>query len=287
MYINYKTIAISATPGIWAPSERDRQKLAEFKSWPMQWATSALETQSFKNINFPWNVYTIGTPIIPVVNSFLLQDPVSNNIIMFDTGACSDSKAFKANWLLLDLDPINVSAIFFTHGDIDHVANAFNTSELINKPKFMSSKDETLINGGDRFCACCGAIKAYGPTLPDDPNLSLFEMEAGFSKDYRFGGLTIKAILTPGHTPGSVVYRVEEDNSSTALYFTGDTIRITPHRLVGMSDMNQKGNFASLRNYILPSILADKNKGKEIWFFSGHTGLTNDADQIINVIQES
>jgi len=102
-----------------------------------------------------------------------------------------------------------------------------------------------------------GAKIVYGPTAK--PNFECIVATDG--QEFKVGGVTIKAIHTPGHTLESTCYLVTDENGKEHGIITGDTLFIGD---VGRPDLAQKlvedltqevlANhlFDSLRNKIMP-----------------------------------
>lgn len=102
----------------------------------------------------------------------------------------------------LEDNHLTCKAIFLTHGHYDHVGAVSALQEETGAPVYMNAKDD--------------AKKLHSFHFP----FSLPEN----GKNYDDGdvveaaGLTFHILATPGHTPGSVVIRVED------ALFTGDTL---------------------------------------------------------------
>ncbi|MCU0350002.1 MAG: MBL fold metallo-hydrolase [Flavobacterium sp.] len=102
-----------------------------------------------------------------------------------------------------------------------------------------------------------GAKIVFGPTA--NPNFEAIIAEDG--QEFKIGGVTIKAIHTPGHTLESTCYLVTDENGKDHGIITGDTLFIGD---VGRPDLAQKlvedltqeklasYLFDSLRNKIMP-----------------------------------
>ena len=104
-----------------------------------------------------------------------------------------------------------------------------------------------------------GAPIVYGPNAKTDFDSII----AKDSQLFQVGGLTIKALHTPGHTMESTTYLLRDKNGKDQAIFTGDTLFLGD---VGRPDLAQKSgemtkedlagfSFDSLRNKIMP--LAD------------------------------
>lgn len=107
----------------------------------------------------------------------------------------------------LQIDNEQVTAIFLTHTDRDHIA----AIGLFGKAKIYISKDEEqMINGKKaRF------FSLFKNSLPRK-----YEMMAD-NQTMEISGVQIKGISTPGHTPGAMCYLVNGH-----YLFTGDSLSL-------------------------------------------------------------
>jgi glyoxylase-like metal-dependent hydrolase (beta-lactamase superfamily II) len=119
-------------------------------------------------------------------NVYILSDPRSNEALLIDA-------ANDAPRILKELEGLTVSHILTTHGHPDHVQAV--------KPV----REET--NG--RF-TCHVGDAAMMPMPPD--------AHAQDGQWFRFGEFELRTIHTPGHTPGSLCFLVDDH------LFTGDTL---------------------------------------------------------------
>lgn len=146
------------------------------------------------------NIYAIQDDY---VNVYLIRS--DSGYILIDAG--KDQDAIKAGLDELMIDASEIIAIFLTHSDADHVA-AIPISP--GARLYLSKHEEQMINGEtSRFFI-------FGNNL-NSKNYNLLED----SQVIQFPGLTIKAIHTPGHTPGAMCYLANEK-----YLFTGDILKL-------------------------------------------------------------
>ncbi|MFP4475733.1 MAG: MBL fold metallo-hydrolase [Desulfatibacillaceae bacterium] len=100
--------------------------------------------------------------------------------------------------------------ILNTHGHLDHLAGNRDLAELLGVPCAMHRADNEFFQSEDGVRA---AEKELGLFAPDPADV---ELEDG--QVIEVGTLRIEVVHTPGHTPGSVCYRVGDN------LFTGDTL---------------------------------------------------------------
>lgn len=143
------------------------------------------------------------------VNAYIFKGKQS--YLMIDAGF--GEGIFLAQLNKLGIAPGEISTILLTHTDGDHIG----AIGLFTKPKiFMHKDEEQMINGQT---AKMGPFKTkwkYGP-------YQLFNSHDTLSID----GLKISIIHTPGHTPGSVCFIVNND-----YLVTGDNLVVQDGKAV-------------------------------------------------------
>ncbi|OPD36748.1 beta-lactamase [Clostridium botulinum] len=95
--------------------------------------------------------------------------------------------------------------ILLTHGHIDHVGGVEAIKDEYNIPFYINRKDEDLIKEAEYIF---GNFDKY-------KNADEYLVEG---KEFQLGNLKIKAIETPGHSPGGMSFLVNN------VIFTGDTL---------------------------------------------------------------
>ncbi|MEE8340988.1 MAG: MBL fold metallo-hydrolase [Candidatus Neomarinimicrobiota bacterium] len=137
------------------------------------------------------------------VNLFLIKD--GDEYIAIDCG--NDISVVSDELNKHNVDPDDVSTVLLTHSDFDHVA----ALKLFKNAKiFFSKNEEQMINGETaRFPFFHNKISRMDYTLLVDQQI------------FQIGNLTVKGILTRGHTPGSMCYLINDK-----YLFTGDALSI-------------------------------------------------------------
>ena len=137
------------------------------------------------------------------VNAFVIGS--DSGYIMIDAGNAIET--INAGLAGLNIDPAKVRAIFLTHSDADHVAAI---PEFPDAAVYLSRQEEQMINGETgRFFVFGNKISTKKYTLLDDGQV------------INLPGISIKGILSPGHTPGAMCYLVNEK-----YLFTGDVLSL-------------------------------------------------------------
>lgn len=125
--------------------------------------------------------------------SYLVFDAVSGDAVMIDPA-----------WQKLKLDSVinthnvNLKAVLITHAHPDHLHLAERMSHKYKVPIYISAVDFPMSE------------------LDSRSDLSLIRNE----NDLTFGTINVTPIFTPGHTPGSICYRIGD------FLFSGDTLFI-------------------------------------------------------------
>jgi glyoxylase-like metal-dependent hydrolase (beta-lactamase superfamily II) len=116
-------------------------------------------------------------------------------------------------------------AVLLTHGHLDHVASAAQVCRTFGIPAYLHDGDAFMLD--DPLAGLSPQLRAGISALigPDDDLTALRPDDLRSLADVTelsLAGLTIHVDHVPGHTPGSVVYRV--DHEPAEHLFTGDTL---------------------------------------------------------------
>lgn len=152
------------------------------------------------------NVYSVNSTM---VNFYIYTD--GKDTVCFDCGL--NSMFAKKGLNKINIDPASVSKLFLTHSDYDHMGGIglFKNCEI-----YLSEDEEQMING-------------------TTPRL-LFRYNSKIKREYRLlkdndvinaGDIKIRAITTPGHTPGSMSYLVNGH-----VLFAGDTLLVRGGKVI-------------------------------------------------------
>lgn len=93
-----------------------------------------------------------------------------------------------------------VLAILLTHAHNDHIGAAREVAEAVGAPVYLHPEDQVLWE------------QVYPGTTPD--------RSLNNGDEFPVGGATLRAIHTPGHSPGSTCFLLENEGT----VFTGDTL---------------------------------------------------------------
>jgi hydroxyacylglutathione hydrolase len=162
------------------------------------------------------------------VNFYLIQKDY--HLIAIDAGA--DVNITKVAMKNLNLNPESVEVVFLTHTDADHVA----AIQLFKNAKVYISKDEEqMVNG---------------KTHRHNDTLNRMHQLLSDSEVINIDNLKFQAISTPGHTPGSMSYLVDNQ-----YLFTGDLLSLQHgkakifNRFFNMDTESEKKSIKKIKNY--------------------------------------
>ncbi|HYH01907.1 MAG TPA: MBL fold metallo-hydrolase [Bacillota bacterium] len=188
------------------------------------------------------------------VNLYLITD--GTNTVAIDAG--SNLNQVKRELAKLGIPPEKVLQVFLTHSDADHTG----ALKLFSKAQvYLSHQEEALIKG---------KVKRHG----------IIKNKIGTS-DYRLltdgdviesGKIRIQAIATPGHTPGSMSYLVND-----RILFTGDLLGLAHDKAVVFSP-----HFFNMDETTIKKSLAKLARLENIaTLYTGHHGVSHDFKQAI------
>jgi glyoxylase-like metal-dependent hydrolase (beta-lactamase superfamily II) len=133
------------------------------------------------------------------VKGYVLYDGGTRDAIFIDT-------AYNARSMLevVQRRDLRLTGVCLTHGHIDHAGGLDRILDRWNVPVYMGKDDLSLLQ--------------WRP-----PSVSLRPITSHEDgKKISVGGLTVQCLVTPGHTPGGICYRVHVDSQD--ICFVGDTL---------------------------------------------------------------
>jgi hydroxyacylglutathione hydrolase len=182
------------------------------------------------------------------VNVFLIKD--GDNYIAIDAG--NNLNTILEELTKLGINPDQIKAVLLTHTDGDHVASL---PIFKNAKVYLSRSEEQLLNGKkSRFLFFGNSIAAKEYSLIDDQQV------------FNIGNIKIKGILTPGHTPGSMCYQVNDK-----YLFTGDLISLKEGKIEKFPKFFNVDTETAVKSIGLITNLTEVE-----YIFTAHYGYTND-----------
>lgn len=94
------------------------------------------------------------------------------------------------------VENLKVNAIIITHGHFDHYLYLDDYKERLEAPVYMNFKDKYLVDNAPKWVK-----EFFGISIDYVPELD-YDLTEGMS--IVIGGLSLKIIETPGHSPGSI-----------------------------------------------------------------------------------
>lgn len=181
------------------------------------------------------------------VNFYIYKD--SGCTLCFDTGFGRESILRQLR--KLGVDPLSVTHVFLTHADFDHAGGV---SLFKNAKVYISAEEDLMLS--------IRTVRMFGfyrsKKIPRQCSL------LGDGDTVRAGNSEVRAVLTPGHTPGSMSYIL-----NGSMLFSGDTLRLENGRVYTLMryNMDTKTQEKSIRKLAALDIR---------YAFAGHSGFTDD-----------
>ncbi|MBF0245485.1 MAG: MBL fold metallo-hydrolase [Planctomycetes bacterium] len=139
-------------------------------------------------------------------NCVLLRDEAAGEALVIDPGV--DTPEILE---ILREGKLQLKAILLTHGHFDHVGGAAGLTKEFGAEVRLNREDlylyENAPDHGARYGLKCSPQPAPGNFLEHGTEILL-------------GGVSVRVLHTPGHSPGSVCFHVSSEN----LLITGDTL---------------------------------------------------------------
>lgn len=162
--------------------------------------------------------------------------------VMIDAGAGLDIDSLLNNATNSGVDIGKLKKLLLTHGHADHAGGAAELKRRLGLSVYANRREARLIEEGDERALGLDIAKRSGLYFPEY-RFTPCKVDVFITHNQKIiaGGLEIRAINVPGHSPGSTCYLV--DLPEGRALFTGDVV--FPHGVIGF--MNCKG--ASLAGY--------------------------------------
>lgn len=137
-------------------------------------------------------------------NCYIVRHRPSGDMVIIDPGG--DAPQIIA---AVKQQPGQAVAIWLTHGHPDHLGAVRALEQALNVPTLAHAEEKPVIDRASELNRAFTGEGQDGPTA-----LHLFEGEPEMS----LGGVPVKVIFTPGHTPGGICFDFGD------FVITGDTL---------------------------------------------------------------
>lgn len=187
-------------------------------------------------------------------NCYVLAQRQGSDAIIVDPG----QRAFGPLRRILDDNRLTPAAVLLTHGHIDHLWSAQKVADTFGCPVYIHPEDRFMLTDPIRGFGPRIAQMAFGVMFREPKQVVELDHDG---QTIELGGIPVTVDHTPGHTRGSVVFRVpggQEWNDDEALAFTGDTLF---KQSIGRTDLpggSGRDLLGSIVNKLL--VLDDKTK---------------------------
>ena len=185
------------------------------------------------------------------VGAYLID--TGEGLILLDTGIAESVYLLVDSIYSLGYKPTDIKMILISHAHLDHFGGAAAMKALTGAPLYMSREDE-------KFMRECPAETE----LPHDLwHVQHIQIDRFYDDNtpIELGCISIRTLLTPGHTIGCTSFFWEETNP-----VNGEVYTLGMHGGVGANTMNDK--YYETSAYLTPDLrdrfLADADKLKAI-----------------------
>ena len=152
-------------------------------------------------------------------NCYVLAQRAGADAIVVDPG----QRAMTRLRQILDENRLTPAAVLLTHGHIDHIWSAQKVADTYGCPAYIHPEDRFMLSDPIKGFGPAGIMRlgrlAFG-ALFREPKQVLELDRDGDKLD--IGDTAVTVDHTPGHTRGSVAFRVAGEGSDVV--FTGDTL---------------------------------------------------------------
>ncbi len=162
------------------------------------------------------------TRTFPTSNVWVLHD--GNEAALIDSGFGDDGSVnARLKYLQKDLSGLDFGHIAITHHHFDHSSGGRKLREALGAKTAINPIDAALLHtpsGSNEDLPDEDEIAERARIWHEEAVNTPIDLEMADGDEFRVGGLTVRAVHTPGHTAGHNCYWVAE----TGTLFTGDNV---------------------------------------------------------------
>lgn len=188
-------------------------------------------------------------------NCYICMNKDTKEGFIVDPG--DDELKISVNVSRLEMTP---KAILLTHGHFDHIGAVNQLKERYNIPVIVGAKEEKVLTDSRmNLSSMFGEpVKVNGDKFLED------------GETFQVAGFDIQYILTPGHTPGSGCFYIEEEQ----VLFSGDTLFQASRGRTDFPGGSESDIIKSIKNKLL--VLPGETE-----VYPGHMNITNiDSEKV-------
>jgi hydroxyacylglutathione hydrolase len=182
-------------------------------------------------------------------NCYVLAKRTGVDAIIVDPG----QRAMGRLRQILDENHLTPAAVLLTHGHVDHIWSAQKVADMYGCPAYIHPEDRFMLTDPikDFGRGLIGGLasSAFGALFREPKQVVELDRD-GDKVDV--GGVTVTVDHTPGHTRGSVVFRVSDGPEDVV--FTGDTLF---RQSVGRTDLPGGSGRALLGSIVTKLLVLD------------------------------
>ncbi|MGI9124382.1 MAG: MBL fold metallo-hydrolase [Mycobacterium sp.] len=146
-------------------------------------------------------------------NCYVLAQRQGSDAVIVDPG----QRAFGPLQRILDENRLTPAAVLVTHGHVDHIWSAQKVADTFGCPVYIHPADRFMLSDPIRGFGPRIAQFAFGAMFREPRQIVELDRDGAVLD---LGGITVAVDHTPGHTRGSVCFRVLDED----VVFTGDTL---------------------------------------------------------------
>ena len=152
-------------------------------------------------------------------NCYVLAQRQGSDAVIVDPG----QRAFGPLRRILDENRLTPAAVLLTHGHIDHLWSAQKVADTFGCPVYIHPEDRFMLTDPIRGFGPRIAQMAFGSLFREPRQVIELDIDGA---TLNLGGIAVTVDHTPGHTRGSVVFRVSGTTAGDGdrMAFTGDTL---------------------------------------------------------------
>ncbi len=188
-------------------------------------------------------------------NCYICMNKDTKEGFIVDPG--DDELKISVNVSRLEMIP---KAILLTHGHFDHIGAVNQLKERYNIPVIVGAKEEKVLTDSRmNLSSMFGEpVKVNGDKFLED------------GENFQVAGFDIQYVLTPGHTPGSGCFYIEEEQ----VLFSGDTLFQASRGRTDFPGGSESDIIKSIKNKLL--VLPGETE-----VYPGHMNITNiDSEKV-------